>query len=362
MQSMIRFIILTLLSIATLTANAQIHWIQTNHDFGVFNEDDGPVTCLFKFVNQSIEPVAITSARATCGCTIPSYPTNSIAPGDTAQISVTYNPEFRPGRFSKKIYITTSASTSKTTLEVKGVVVGSETTIARKYPVDCGPLKLAHSGIMLGEIYKGRVKTVYAEGYNRSADSLQIKVLYKPEFIDLVVAPEIAPAGEQVSLIAYVNSNRCDIYGLVEDSITISPIPGETYTLPVTLMINEDFSGLSNDNLKNAPIIKLNNTTLDYGEVPLSEGMITRTFEISNLGKSKLEIRRIYSSSPGITINYNKKSIKSGKNEKVEVTIDASKITTSLLNANLTIISNDPIHPITTIRISGLFIKTNENN
>lgn len=93
-----------------LGLSAEIKWMEVDHNFGAFNEDDGNVTCTFKMINLGPEPIAITAARATCGCTTPKYSRSTIMPGDTADISVSYNPTGRPGNFEKKVYVDLSDS------------------------------------------------------------------------------------------------------------------------------------------------------------------------------------------------------------------------------------------------------------
>lgn len=40
-------------TVAVMVSLAQVRWIETEHDFGAFNEDDGKVSTEFKFVNDS---------------------------------------------------------------------------------------------------------------------------------------------------------------------------------------------------------------------------------------------------------------------------------------------------------------------
>lgn len=76
----------------------KLTWLESVHDFGAFSEDLGIVTCDIPFVNSGDEPLLITAARVTCGCTVADYPTDPIAPGDTATVTVKYNAIGRPGR------------------------------------------------------------------------------------------------------------------------------------------------------------------------------------------------------------------------------------------------------------------------
>ena len=78
----------------TIAANAApaARWLETTHDFGAFDEDMGNVDALFRVVNDGDAPLVILAARASCGCTVPAFTSDGIAPGDTATIKVTYNP------------------------------------------------------------------------------------------------------------------------------------------------------------------------------------------------------------------------------------------------------------------------------
>lgn len=330
-------------------------WVSTSHNFGAFSEEDGPQTTTFELINDGDSPMVILSGRATCGCTTPIYPKSPIAPGDTAIIRVTYDPDSRPGRFSKAVYIETNTEPSRSRLDIKGVVIGSGATIARKYPLDLGPLKLAQRAFVLGEVDKGHLKTVYFDGYNRSSDSLRVQIVSKPSWIDITVAPEAAPPGEQLSLLAYVNSAKCPLYGLVEDSVTIAPRPGEEYTVPLTLLVKEDFSTLSADKLATAPVAALSERTLELGKVARSGASVTAKFSIGNAGHNPLHLRRVYSSDPGISIAIDgSETIKKGKHTNVSVTVDPSAFHTDIISARVNVITDDPLHPTQTIRVAGI--------
>jgi Protein of unknown function (DUF1573) len=60
------------------------------HDFGKLTDGDQGKT-VFKFTNTGTVPLIISSAKGSCGCTVPDYPKQPIAPGETGEINVTYN-------------------------------------------------------------------------------------------------------------------------------------------------------------------------------------------------------------------------------------------------------------------------------
>ena len=98
------------------------------HDFGTIPE--GPkATYEFQFVNIGTEPLVITNAQASCGCTSPEFPKEPILPGKKGKISVTYSTEGRIGNFNKSIYITSNAQSpngsDRYELFIKGIVIPS---------------------------------------------------------------------------------------------------------------------------------------------------------------------------------------------------------------------------------------------
>lgn len=76
----------------------------------------------FTFTNNGTEPLLIKNAQGSCGCTVPTWPKEPIAPGATAVIGVKYDTN-RPGPFTKTITLTSNATdaTSKV-LTIKGTV------------------------------------------------------------------------------------------------------------------------------------------------------------------------------------------------------------------------------------------------
>ena len=102
---------------------AKINFEEKIFDFGYIKEDGGPVTHEFIFTNEGTDPLVITSARAECGCTKPTFPKEEIAPGGRGVIKVTYNPLGRPGGFTKVVTVRCSGNPGKVNLKIRGSVV-----------------------------------------------------------------------------------------------------------------------------------------------------------------------------------------------------------------------------------------------
>ena len=81
----------------------------------------------FEFQNIGNEPLLIKDAKSSCGCTVPSFPKEPIAPGKTGIIEVQYN--MNPGPISKTITVETNAVNKENgmvALRIKGTVLVKE--------------------------------------------------------------------------------------------------------------------------------------------------------------------------------------------------------------------------------------------
>lgn len=341
-------------------AQPRVTWLETDHNFGAFSEDDGAVTAVFRYVNTGTAPLVITGARANCGCTTPRYDPAPLAPGDTAAVSVTFDSRGQTGKFSKKAFIDTNTTPERSTLIVRGTVIGNEASVAQRFPTAMGQMRLARPTALLGTVSKGHIKNVFLKGYNASAtDSLRPAVADVPDWVDVTLAPPAVAAAEQFALSLMVRPDRTPLYGVVMDTITIIPdpvrSPDSRYRLPIVATINEDFSRLTQKDYAKAPVAQLSADRVDMGELTAGQ-TATAHFTITNAGKSTLKIRRIYTSDPGIVIRCKDTSVKPGKSADVTFlvtpTLPADASTpTPVLNARISIITSDPVTPLHTLRL-----------
>ncbi|MCF8280094.1 MAG: DUF1573 domain-containing protein [Bacteroidales bacterium] len=84
-------------------------------------QSDTEAVRVFKFTNTGNEPLIISNAKGSCGCTVPSYPKEAILPGKTANIEVRYDIA-RLGPFQKTVTLTTNEANPTHTLTIKGKV------------------------------------------------------------------------------------------------------------------------------------------------------------------------------------------------------------------------------------------------
>ena len=98
---------------------------ETVYDFGKVVEGT-KVTQVFTFTNTGQEPLVLTNALGSCGCTVPKWPREPIRPGETASITVEFNSKNKIGQRNQKVTITANTEPPQTYLYLKGEVLASE--------------------------------------------------------------------------------------------------------------------------------------------------------------------------------------------------------------------------------------------
>lgn len=93
------------------------------HDFGIIPKDT-PVSKTFIVTNTGVNPLIISDAKASCGCTVPKKPEEPIAPGETGEIEVTFTSKSgqEGTAINKTVTVTANVQNSTKTLVIKGNV------------------------------------------------------------------------------------------------------------------------------------------------------------------------------------------------------------------------------------------------
>ncbi|WP_395046004.1 DUF1573 domain-containing protein [Flavobacterium sp.] len=96
-------------------------------DYGTVTKNNDTGIRTFEFTNTGNEPLIIKDVKSSCGCTVPTKPTDPILPGKTGKIDVKYN--MNPGPIRKTITVESNAINYEggmVPLKIKGTVVVPE--------------------------------------------------------------------------------------------------------------------------------------------------------------------------------------------------------------------------------------------
>lgn len=87
---------------------------KTEHDFGTIKQGTN-VEHLFKFTNTGDAPLIVSEAKGSCGCTVPTFTKDPIAPGETGEMLVKFNGS---GQNQRTISVNITANTERGTERV----------------------------------------------------------------------------------------------------------------------------------------------------------------------------------------------------------------------------------------------------
>ncbi len=102
-----------------------ISYEKDKFEYGIIDEG-AVVKHTFKFKNTGNEPLIISNARASCGCTVPSWPKEAVPPGGEGKIDVSFDSKGKPGKQSKRVTVIANTTPTETFLTIEGEVRGKE--------------------------------------------------------------------------------------------------------------------------------------------------------------------------------------------------------------------------------------------
>ena len=107
---------------------AQFSWTNEGGqvwDFGTIKQGESP-EFTFTFINNGTEPMIISNAKGSCGCTVPSWPKEPIPPKGTGEINVKFNSKNKKGTQNKTVTLTANTTPPTTKLRVTGNIEVAE--------------------------------------------------------------------------------------------------------------------------------------------------------------------------------------------------------------------------------------------
>ncbi len=325
---------------------------KTSHDFGSFPESLGSVTATFKFTNTGNAPLLITRSAASCGCTVPEYPKEPIAPGKGGEIKVTYNAQGRPGNFMKTVWIfTNSTADQRTKLAIKGNVLGKNTSATGvNYRAEIGDLYVKSRYLPMLDVRIGDVKTENILVYNPTDKAMSISFTNVPEYVTLKAVPEVLKAGEEGRIEVTFDAEKSADWGLHKCmfNILVNKKAYDNNQIVISADIKEKYKALTNEEYAKAPVVGVENKYLTFEDATSTSQKVV---EIVNKGKSDLLIRKVSSSNDAFTAKVKSNKIRPGKEAEIEITFDPSLAKAKVAKAMVYIVTNDPRSQTTVIDV-----------
>ena len=334
------------------TTTVNFHY--STFDFGSIHEENGPVSCKFKFTNTGKDTLLISSVRVSCGCTSTNWSEKGIAPGITSDIEIAYNPHNRPGKFEKDILFIANTKPNTIKLKISGNVIARPKTIREIYPYTIGntwfsevskDIKIAYSGIP-------KEDTIFV--YNNWDKQMKVLDIKAPESIKIRFPSNVLKSAMGTYFVVTYDAIKTSDWGAIEAkfSITTNDSITPVKEFGLSAIVVEDFSLLTSVQKANAPRLKSANDKLDFG-VKTETEVVQFEIVIENKGKDDLYIRKLENEARFIEIQPYTKPIKSG--EKIQIPIKINlKGRSGTIDRTINMITNDPENSFHEIHIVGL--------
>ncbi|MCQ2230041.1 MAG: DUF1573 domain-containing protein [Bacteroidales bacterium] len=347
-------LVLALMACTLMMAQkAVITFASESHDFGEIQEANGPVTYEFKYTNTGKTPLVLHNVQASCGCTTPEWTRTPIQPGKEGSIKVTFNPQNRPGSFSKTITIQSNADTPTKTIRILGNVLQKPKTMEDEYPIKMENLRLSDTHLAFTKLAPEEVKIAEVKVWNNSAQDLTPEFINVPSHIQIASIPATIKVGETGVIQANYDAAKKNDWGFVTDQVYVIFDGQRAYKnrLTISATIAEDFSKLSDAELSNAPSVSFDSKDFDFGSVGQGS-KVEHDYIITNNGEKNLVIRKVKASCGCTAVNPAKTILAKGESTTIHATFD-SRGKSGRQQKTITVITNDPKQSNVILRISG---------
>jgi hypothetical protein len=357
------FVFLFSFSVAFATVHAQtvdpaISFQEDTHDFGKFNEADGPVTYQFEFVNTGGNDLIIQNVTASCGCTAPKWSREPVPPGGKGFVAATYNPAGRPGPFRKYVSVVSNANPGSVRLTIAGEVLPKPRSIEDDYRYAMGPLRLKSNHLAFGNIKNTQKSDNSLEVINNSDEPLKIEFERVPAHITIKASPASLKPHEKGTIVATYDAPMRNDWGFVIDrmGVKINGVSERDYSLVVSANIEEDFSTMTPEQLAKAPVLNVDDPEFAFGTIKQGD-KVEHIYVLTNSGKSDLQIRKVSASCGCTAVQPEKNVIGPGESVNIKTVFNsAGKVGNQ--NKTVTIITNDPRKSKMILWVKGEVVKS----
>jgi len=329
---------------ATIFAQPLMKVSKSEHDFGKFKEEAGRQAFDFVVLNTGNQPLVIQNIEASCGCTTPEWTKSPIPPKGTGTIKAIYDPVNRPGPFNKTLSVYTNSKPEVTVLVIKGEVVPREKTVEELFTFPVGPVRFESNHLAFTNIKKNEKKIRVMQVVNTSTEPAKIEFDNVPAHLTLKANPETLKPGQKGVIEGTFDAAKNDSWGNVTSmvKVKINGTVNDKVYYAVSANLVEDFSKLSKEELDNAPVFKVESTTVDLGKIPGATANEVE-FRFTNNGKSDLVIRHIRATCGCTAIQQGSQGqgIKPGDSSSIKATFNSGSYKGKTTKA-IYVYTNDP--------------------
>ena len=309
------FITLYAIAATALTAVAQPRFTSNTetYDFGQI-EWKHPVTVQYSITNTGDRPLVLTEVEPDCACSVAQWTKTPIVPGAKGTVNVTFDAEAL-GHFNKSVAIYCNAQPHLVYLKFNGEVVREIKDFTKTHPYLIGQIRIDKNSLDFPDVQAGEKPVMHIGVVNLSDRPYEPVLMHLPRF-----------AGDKV---------------------------GDENEIPVSAILLPDFSGMSDTEKANAPVVNLSIKDIDMSTALAKKSKARQDIVITNTGRSPLQISKLQVFHPAVGAGLKKSVLKPGESTRLRVTVVKRNIGKKRRHLRLLMITNDPMQPKVEINIKA---------
>lgn len=337
------------LAAVALTATAQPRFSSNKetHNFGQI-EWKHPVSVQYVITNTGDQPLVLTDVDPSCACSVAQWTQTPIAPGEKGKIVVDFDAKAL-GHFDKSIAVYSNAQPNLACLHFTGEVVREIKDFTKTYPYLIGQIRIDKNEIDFPDTHRGEKPVIRIGVVNLSDRSYEPVLMHLPSYLDMKVEPNVLQKGEKGLITLTLNTEKLTDLGLTQASVYLSRFTGDKVSdeneIPLSAILLPDFSGMTDTDKANAPVIRLSGTDIDLSAQLAKKNKVKHDIQITNTGRSPLQISKLQVFNPALGVSLKKSVLQPGETTRLRVTIDKRNIAKKKRHLRILMITNDPMQP-----------------
>lgn len=322
-------------------------------DLGTIKSDDVPVQIVYTFKNTGNAPIILSQVTPRASKVTADWEKSPIMPQASAKITLTFIPVEHRERFNYTINVRSNAQNGDIQLRLIGKQIDNPEKPYLLYKHNMDSVYFKSPRIAFGNVYTDQVKSDTLYFYNMRKGDLRLSTHPKPKHLTTTFIPEVVKAGEKGMIIVTLNAKEKNDFGYIYENIILKFNDDNSYRNRIELNVNlkEDFSKLSEEELKNAPVAHFETTSIDFGEIKVGE-KADCDFILENKGKSNLIIRKTKASCGCTAVTLGEKTLQPGASTTIRASFNSSG-RKGRQHKSITVITNDPQKPEIALTFSG---------
>ncbi len=320
-----------------------------------------PRTVNFHITNTSDQPLRVTEVQPSCGCVKVTWPTSPVMPGQSAQVSATYDARML-GTFYRELAVYVEGLEDATYLAFEGCVVTeqSESAIEDHFPIDLGNIRLSTNVIEFDDVNLGDRPVAELRVKNVTKEAFTPQLMHLPPYLTAEALPPTIQGSRTGLIRLTLDSEKLMMNGLNQCSIYMTRHTGDKVgqdnEIVVSAILLPSFANLSASQMATAPRIVFMDgdemLTTDINLPGNNDKKVSKTIAVTNVGGTPLNISAVQVMNQAVSVSLGDRVIEPHATTKMKVTVDMKVMARTKTPPRLLIISDDPRQAKTQLNIN----------